>query len=123
MSGHIYNNVTEAVGRTPLVRLNRLTAGLDATVLAKLEFYNPAGSVKDRIGVAIVDAAEKAGALRPGGTIVEATSGNTGIALAMVGAARGYNVILAMPETASKERRVLLHAHELGQLGSVSFIL
>ena len=110
MSGHIYNNVTEAVGRTPLVRLNRLTAGLDATVLAKLEFYNPAGSVKDRIGVAIVDAAEKAGALRPGGTIVEATSGNTGIALAMVGAARGYNVILAMPETASKERRVLLRA-------------
>ncbi|MGO4299555.1 cysteine synthase A [Leifsonia sp. RAF41] len=110
MSGHIYDNVTEAVGRTPLVRLNSLTAGLDATVLAKLEFYNPAGSVKDRIGVAIVDAAEKAGALRPGGTIVEATSGNTGIALAMVGAARGYDVILAMPETASKERRVLLRA-------------
>jgi len=110
MSGHIYDNVTEAVGRTPLVRLNRLTAGIDATVLAKLEFYNPAGSVKDRIGVAIVDAAEKAGALRPGGTIVEATSGNTGIALAMVGAARGYHVILAMPETMSKERRVLLRA-------------
>ncbi|MGO4299404.1 cysteine synthase A [Leifsonia sp. RAF41] len=110
MSGHIYDNVTEAVGRTPLVRLNRLTEGIDATVLAKLEFYNPAGSVKDRIGVAIIDAAEKAGALRPGGTIVEATSGNTGIALAMVGAARGYNVILAMPETASKERRVLLRA-------------
>ncbi|WP_431246496.1 cysteine synthase A [Leifsonia xyli] len=110
MSGQIYANVTEAVGRTPLVRLNRLTEGLDATVLAKLEFYNPAGSVKDRIGVAIIDAAEKAGALRPGGTIVEATSGNTGIALAMVGAARGYQVILAMPETASKERRVLLRA-------------
>ncbi|WP_431220678.1 cysteine synthase A [Leifsonia xyli] len=110
MSGQIYANVTEAVGRTPLVRLNRLTEGVDATVLAKLEFYNPAGSVKDRIGVAIIDAAEKAGALRPGGTIVEATSGNTGIALAMVGAARGYNVILAMPETASKERRVLLRA-------------
>jgi cysteine synthase A len=110
MSGHIYDNVTEAVGRTPLVRLNRLTEGLDATVLAKLEFYNPAGSVKDRIGVAIIDAAEKAGALRPGGTIVEATSGNTGIALAMVGAARGYQVVLAMPETMSKERRVLLRA-------------
>jgi cysteine synthase A len=110
MSGHIYDNVTEAVGRTPLVRLNRLTEGLDATVLAKLEFYNPAGSVKDRIGVAIIDAAEMAGALRPGGTIVEATSGNTGIALAMVGAARGYQVVLAMPETMSKERRVLLRA-------------
>lgn len=110
MPGQIYDNVTEAVGRTPLVRLNRLTEGLDATVLAKLEFYNPAGSVKDRIGVAIVDAAEKAGALRPGGTIVEATSGNTGIALAMVGAARGYKVVLAMPETMSKERRVLLRA-------------
>ncbi|SDH24282.1 cysteine synthase [Leifsonia sp. 98AMF] len=110
MSGHIYENVTEAVGRTPLVRLNRLTEGVDATILAKLEFYNPAGSVKDRIGVAIVDAAEKAGALTPGGTIVEATSGNTGIALAMVGAARGYKVILAMPETMSKERRVLLRA-------------
>ncbi|MDR6612685.1 cysteine synthase A [Leifsonia sp. 1010] len=110
MSGHIYENVTEAVGRTPLVRLNRLTEGVDATILGKLEFYNPAGSVKDRIGVAIVDAAEKAGALTPGGTIVEATSGNTGIALAMVGAARGYKVILAMPETMSKERRVLLRA-------------
>ena len=73
MSGHIYDNVTEAVGRTPLVRLNRLTEGVDATVLAKLEFYNPAGSVKDRIGVAIIDAAEKAGVLKPGGTIVEAT--------------------------------------------------
>ncbi len=110
MSGHIYANVTEAVGRTPLVRLNRLTEGIDATILAKLEFYNPAASVKDRIGVAIIDAAEKAGALRPGGTIVEATSGNTGIALAMVGAARGYTVILAMPETASKERRVVMRA-------------
>jgi len=110
MSGQIYASVTEAVGRTPLVRLNRLTEGVDATVLAKLESSNPAGSVKDRIGVAIVDAAEKAGALRPGGTIVEATSGNTGIALAMVGAARGYRVILAMPETMSTERRVLLRA-------------
>jgi cysteine synthase A len=110
MTGHIYENITEAVGKTPLVKLNRLTEGLNATVLGKLEFYNPAGSVKDRIGVAIVDAAEKSGALRPGGTIVEGTSGNTGIALAMVGAARGYKVILTMPETMSKERRVLLRA-------------
>jgi cysteine synthase A len=92
------------------VKLNRIAEGAGATVLAKLEFYNPAGSVKDRIGVAIIDAAEKAGALRPGGTIVEGTSGNTGIALAMVGAARGYKVILTMPETMSKERRVLLRA-------------
>jgi cysteine synthase A len=110
MSG-IYNNVTELVGRTPIVRLNRLTEGLDAQVAVKLEFYNPANSVKDRIGVAIIDAAEKSGALKPGGTIVEGTSGNTGIALAMVGAARGYNVILTMPETMSTERRVMLRAY------------
>ncbi|MFD2841078.1 cysteine synthase A [Populibacterium corticicola] len=106
----IYEDVTKVVGNTPLVRLNKLTEGAGATVLAKLEFYNPANSVKDRIGVAIVDAAEAAGALKPGGTIVEATSGNTGIALAMVGAARGYNVVLTMPETMSKERRALLRA-------------
>jgi len=104
----IYNNVTELVGNTPLVRINRITDGAGATVVGKLEFYNPANSVKDRIGVAIVDAAEAAGALPPGGTIVEATSGNTGIALAMVGAARGYNVVLTMPESMSKERRALL---------------
>jgi cysteine synthase A len=110
MTGHVYDNIAEAVGNTPLVKLNRLTEGVDATVLGKLEFYNPAGSVKDRIGVAIIDAAEKSGELRPGGTIVEGTSGNTGIALAMVGAARGYKVILTMPETMSKERRVLLRA-------------
>ena len=108
--GKIYENVTELVGRTPLVRLNRLTDGLGAQVVAKLEFYNPANSVKDRLGVAIIDAAEASGELRPGGTIVEATSGNTGIALAMVGAARGYKVILTMPETMSVERRVLLRA-------------
>jgi len=107
---NIYGNVTELVGRTPLVRLNRLAEGLGAQVVAKLEFYNPANSVKDRIGVAIIDAAEASGELRPGGTIVEATSGNTGIALAMVGAARGYKVILTMPETMSVERRVLLKA-------------
>src|ERR687890_377355 len=106
----IYDDVTQLVGGTPLVKLNRLTEGLDATVAVKLEFYNPANSVKDRIGVAIVDAAEKSGALKPGGTIVEGTSGNTGIALAMVGAARGYKVILTMPETMSTERRVMLRA-------------
>ena len=110
MSG-IYGNVTELVGRTPLVRLNRLTEGLGAQVVAKLEFYNPANSVKDRIGVSIVDAAERSGALRPGGTIVEATSGNTGIALAMVGAARGYRVVLTMPDTMSSERRAMLRAY------------
>ncbi|RFA12000.1 cysteine synthase A [Subtercola boreus] len=107
----IYDNITDLVGHTPLVRLNRVTEGSGATILAKLEFYNPANSVKDRIGVAIVEAAEKAGALKPGGTIVEGTSGNTGIALAMVGAARGYKVILAMPESMSMERRVLLRAY------------
>ncbi len=107
----IYDNVTQLVGGTPLVRLNRLTEGLNATVAVKLEFYNPANSVKDRIGVAIVDAAEASGELQPGGTIVEGTSGNTGIALAMVGAARGYKVILTMPETMSTERRVMLRAY------------
>ncbi|WAH96750.1 cysteine synthase A [Arthrobacter sp. MMS18-M83] len=107
----IYDDVTQLIGGTPLVRLNRLTEGLEATVAVKLEFYNPANSVKDRIGVAIVDAAEKSGALKPGGTIVEGTSGNTGIALALVGAARGYKVILTMPETMSTERRVMLRAY------------
>jgi cysteine synthase len=108
--GKIYGDVTELIGRTPLVRLNRLTEGLGAQVVVKLEFYNPANSVKDRIGVAIIDAAEQSGELKPGGTIVEATSGNTGIALALVGAARGYKVILTMPETMSTERRVMLRA-------------
>ncbi|MGO3527132.1 cysteine synthase A [Glutamicibacter arilaitensis] len=108
--GKIYNNVTEIVGNTPLVKLNRVGEGLPGNIAVKLEFYNPANSVKDRIGVAIVDAAEKSGALKPGGTIVEGTSGNTGIALAMVGAARGYKVILTMPETMSTERRVMLRA-------------
>ncbi|MET0783531.1 cysteine synthase A [Orlajensenia leifsoniae] len=107
----IYSSITDVVGRTPLVRLNRITEGAGATVLAKLEFYNPSASVKDRLGVAIVDAAEASGDLKPGGTIVEATSGNTGIALAMVGAARGYTVILTMPETMSTERRALLRAY------------
>jgi cysteine synthase len=106
----IHDDVTQLIGNTPLVRINRIITS-DATVAAKLEFYNPASSVKDRIGVAIVDAAEASGELEPGGTIVEATSGNTGIALAMVGAARGYKVVLTMPETMSKERRALLRAY------------
>jgi cysteine synthase A len=107
----IYNDITEIFGKTPLVRLNSVTEGLGATVLAKLEFYNPSASVKDRLGVAIVNAAEKSGALTAGGTIVEGTSGNTGIALAMIGAARGYKVILTMPETMSQERKTLLRAY------------
>ena len=111
MATRIYNDITETFGNTPLVRLNSVTRGLGATVLAKLEFYNPSASVKDRLGVAIVDAAEASGALKPGGTIVEGTSGNTGIALAMVGAARGYKVILTMPETMSIERRALSRAY------------
>lgn len=111
MARRVLNSITETMGGTPLVRLNRLTEGLGATVLAKLEFYGPSASVKDRIGIAIVDAAEASGELKPGGTIVEATSGNTGIALAMVGAARGYKVVLAMPETMSRERKMLLRAY------------
>ncbi|HEY8662227.1 MAG TPA: cysteine synthase A [Propionibacteriaceae bacterium] len=106
----ILGNITEAIGNTPLVRINRMAEGLDATVAVKLEFYNPANSVKDRIGASIIDAAEADGSLKPGGTIVEATSGNTGIALAMVAAARGYKLVLAMPESMSKERRALLRA-------------
>jgi cysteine synthase len=106
----ILGNITEAIGNTPLVRINRMAEGLDATVAVKLEFYSPANSVKDRIGASIIDAAEADGSLKPGGTIVEATSGNTGIALAMVAAARGYNLVLAMPESMSKERRALLRA-------------
>ena len=107
----VYNNIMETIGGTPLVRLNRLTEGKGATVLAKVESFNPANSVKDRIGKAIVEAAEKSGQLKPGGTIVEATSGNTGIALALAGATLGYKVILTMPETMSNERKVLLRAY------------
>lgn len=106
----VYNNITEVVGNTPLVRLNRIMDGAGANVFAKLEFYNPTSTVKDRMAIAMVDSAEKSGELKPGGTIVEATSGNTGIALAMVGAARGYKVILTMPDSMSKERRMLLRA-------------
>ena len=107
----IYDDVTRLVGNTPLVRLNRITDGAGGVVVAKLEFYNPANSVKDRIGVSMIDAAEASGELKAGGTVVEATSGNTGIALAMVGAARGYRVVLTMPDSMSKERRVLLRAY------------
>lgn len=105
-----FQDATELIGRTPLVKINRLYGDSDATVLAKLEYYNPANSVKDRIGVSIVNAAEADGSLKPGGTIVEGTSGNTGIALAWVGAARGYKVIITLPETFSKERRAVLRA-------------
>jgi len=106
----IYSNITQVVGNTPLVKLNRVIDNKQANVFAKLEFYNPTSTVKDRIGIAMVDAAEASGQLKPGGTIVEATSGNTGIALAMVGAARGYKTILTMPDSMSKERRALLRA-------------
>ncbi|MDR2862331.1 MAG: cysteine synthase A [Puniceicoccales bacterium] len=104
----IYNSITEAIGRTPLIKLNRLAEGLAAEIYVKAEFFNPLHSVKDRIGRALIDAAERDGKIKPGSTIVEPTSGNTGIALAFVAAARGYRCILTMPETMSLERRVLL---------------
>lgn len=105
-----YTDISQAFGNTPLVRLNRIAEGAGATVWAKLEFYNPASSVKDRLGIALINAAEQSGELQPGGTIVESTSGNTGIALAAIGAARGYHVVLTMPASMSKERRALLQA-------------
>ena len=107
----IYNDITEIFGNTPLVKINKIMDGAAANVWAKLEFYNPSATVKDRLAIAMVDAAEKSGELKPGGTILEATSGNTGVALAMVGAARGYKVILTMPESVSKERRKLIRAY------------
>ncbi|HEX7469607.1 MAG TPA: cysteine synthase A [Verrucomicrobiae bacterium] len=106
--GHIYNNIVETVGRTPLVRLNKVTAGLHATILLKCEFFNPLGSVKDRIGMAMIEDAEKRGILKKDTTIIEPTSGNTGISLAFVAATKGYKIILTMPETMSLERRILL---------------
>ncbi len=105
---HIYNNILETVGHTPLVRLNKVTAGLEATILLKCEFFNPLGSVKDRIGLAMIEDAEKRGILTKDTVIIEPTSGNTGIALAFVAAAKGYKIILTMPETMSVERRTLL---------------
>ena len=108
---NIANDVTQLIGNTPLVRINRMAAGAPATILAKLEFCNPAHSVKDRIGLAMIEAAEQAGLIRPDTIIVEPTSGNTGIALAMVCAARGYRCTLTMPDTMSRERRILLRAY------------
>ncbi len=106
--GKIYNNIVETVGRTPLVKLNKVTAGIDATILLKCEFFNPLGSVKDRIGMAMIEDAEQRGILTKDTVIIEPTSGNTGIALAFVAAAKGYRIILTMPETMSLERRTLL---------------
>lgn len=104
----IQPHILTTVGRTPLIRLNRISQGVEATIALKAEFFNPLGSVKDRIGLAMVTAAERDGLLKPGTTIIEPTSGNTGIALAFVAAARGYSLILTMPETMSLERRTLL---------------
>lgn len=107
----IANDITQLIGNTPLVRINRLTAGLSGEVVAKLEYFNPSHSVKDRIGVAMIEAGEKAGFIKPDTILVEPTSGNTGIALAFAAAARGYRLVLVMPDTMSRERRMLLRAY------------
>src|SRR5204863_9492504 len=111
MHDGIYDNICQTIGRTPIVRLNRIPKSDGAEMLVKVEFFNPGGSVKDRIGLAMIEAAEQDGRLKPGGTIVEPTSGNTGIGLAMVGAAKGYRIILRMPEDMSLERLNLLRAY------------
>jgi len=107
----IYDNLADTFGNTPLVRIPRLNAGIPATVLVKMESFNPAGSVKDRIGLSMIEAGERDGRLLPGMTILEPTSGNTGIALAFVAAAKGYPIILVMPDTMTVERRNLLKAY------------
>lgn len=107
----IYNDITELVGKTPLVRLNKISSNLEAEVMLKLEYFNPAGSIKDRVGLAMIEAAEREGRLKPGSVIIEPTSGNTGVGLACVAAVRGYRLILTMPETMSAERRKLLKAY------------
>ena len=106
--GKVYSDITKTIGNTPLVKLSHITEGLEATILAKLESFNPLSSVKDRIGVAMIEDAEKRGVLKKGATIIEPTSGNTGVALAFVAAAKGYKLILTMPDTMSMERRQLL---------------
>src|SRR6266850_1871489 len=110
-NGILYNNIVETVGRTPLVRLNRVTRGIPATIAIKCEFFNPLGSVKDRIGMSMIEAAEKEGIIKPNTVIVEPTSGNTGIALAFVCAAKGYRLILTMPQGMSREREALLRLY------------
>ncbi|MFZ0547546.1 MAG: pyridoxal-phosphate dependent enzyme, partial [Candidatus Promineifilaceae bacterium] len=107
----IYNDIIETIGRTPLVRLNSVTRDLNCTIAAKVEFFNPGGSVKDRIGPTIVEDAEKDGRLKPGGTIVEATSGNTGVGLAIAAATKGYRCIFVMPDKMSQEKILLLRAY------------
>ncbi|MDT4986363.1 MAG: cystathionine beta-synthase, partial [Micromonosporaceae bacterium] len=108
---HYYENIVELIGDTPLVRLRNVTAGISATVLAKVEYFNPGGSVKDRIALRMVDEAEKAGQLRPGGTIVEPTSGNTGVGLALVAQLRGYRCVFVCPDKVSEDKQDVLRAY------------